>query len=80
MVQYATVLGKNPLTFFLAVVSCLGLAVSTLTFLRTYTPTNLYLSTAESVAQTRVLYERLQSEHLFSSEAQRGLLGRHLDK
>jgi len=79
--HYATVLGMDLLAFFLAVVSCLGLAVSALTFLRTYTPTNLYLYTADSVAQTRALYERLESADLFSSEAHRvNHLGSHLDK
>ena len=81
MADYTTVLGMDLLAFFLAVVSCLGLAVSTLTFLRTYTPTNLYLYAADSVAQTRALYERLESADFFSSEAHRvNHLGSHLDK
>ena len=81
MAQYTTVLGMDLLAFFLAVVSCLGLAVSTFIFLRTYTPTNLYLYAADSVAQTRALYERLESADFFSSEAHRvNHLGSHLDK
>ena len=77
---YTQILGMDIFAFFLAVVSCLGLVVSTASFLRTYTPTNLYLYAADSVAQTRLLYETLQLEDLFSSESHRvNHLANHLD-
>ncbi|CAA7259339.1 unnamed protein product [Cyclocybe aegerita] len=62
-------LGLDPLTCTLTILSIFGLLFSSVNFLRHFTPTNLYIRTADLVAQTRALYDALDQEDLLPGEA-----------